>query len=88
MFIGGAIEQTAKECCIRPGMSGHQVREGWGRPDQITISDTLFPNKCATSVVCVWTYRDPYRLVVFEDGCVVRVFERELRSYHACERVY
>ena len=80
MFIGGAIEQTSKDCSIGCGMSGHQVMRVWGWPERVAVSDSLFPRVCPEATICVWTYQNPYRLVVFRDGVVVRVAAREERS--------
>ena len=57
-------------------MSGHQVKRVWGQPERVTVSDSLFPEMCPETTICVWTYQNPYRLVVFRDGAVVRVAER------------
>ena len=80
MFIGGAIEQTSKDCCIGCGMSGHQVKRVWGRPERVAVSDFLFPEMCPETTICIWTYQNPYRLVVFRDGVVVRIAERADRN--------
>jgi hypothetical protein len=84
MFIGGAIEQTSKDCCIGCGMSGHQVQRVWGRPERVTVSDSLFPELCPVTTIWVWTYRNPYRLVVFKDGVVVRIAEGAERNPWVC----
>ena len=81
MFIGGATEQAARESCVQIGMSGHQIRNAWGRPNRITTSDALFPQGCPTPRICIWTYQEPYRLVVFKDDCAVRVFLKEEKTH-------
>ena len=86
MFVGGAIEQTSKDCCIGCGMSGHQVQRVWGQPERVTVSDFLFPEMCPATTICIWTYQNPYRLVVFRDGVVVRIAERAERSLWVCMR--
>jgi len=70
------MERTGRDCVIGCGMSGHQVNRVWGRPERITVSDSLFPAMCSQTTICVWTYQNPYRLVVFRDGVVVRIAEK------------
>lgn len=76
MFIGTANEYVVKEDPVTTEMSEEQVRRVWGEPDRVTTSDSMFPGKFVPTRVCIWTYQDPYRLIVFRDGNVVRCFEK------------
>ncbi len=86
MFVGGAIEQTSKDCTIGCGMSGHQVQRVWGQPERVTVSDFLFPEIRSEKTICVWTYQNPYCLVVFRDGVVVTIAERAESDPWVCMR--
>ena len=74
MFMGGATEWCEERACIMPGMTERQVVMILGEPvggkgaGELQTAPPPVPR-------CTWTYKSPYRLITFEDGRVVAIYD-------------
>ena len=78
VIMGARFSQAIEQGEVAIGMTSNLVVKAWGEPDHISASEVRKPGYYFLSVKQeTWTYNNPARTVVFEDGLVSRVEQIE-----------
>lgn len=78
LIIGVYFSQAIEQEKVVMGMTTSLVVELWGEPDHKSTSEVRKEGSWFLSVTReTWTYNNPARTVVFEDGLVARIEQVE-----------
>lgn len=74
LIIGPRFSQAIEQHEVIMGMTSSLVIKAWGEPEHISTSEVRKEGYYFLSVKQeTWTYSNPTRMVVFEDGFVAKV---------------
>ncbi len=78
LVIGAYFSQAIEQGQVVMGMTTSLVVELWGEPDHKSTSEVRKEGSWFLSITReTWTYDNPARMVVFEDGLVARIEQVE-----------
>ena len=78
VIMGPRFSQAIEQQEVIMGMTNSMVLRAWGEPDHKSTSEVRKEGTIFLSITReTWTYSNPTRTVVFEDGLVSRVEQIE-----------